>query len=118
MTAGSGEPSPGPWDSGLQPERTRLAWRRTVAALAVGALVSLRVLPPVLGDWAAVAGGIGLVAGVALWVAATRRARAVDRAVRTPGRALPDGRLLLMLAVVITAGAVLAEVAVAVGLRL
>ena len=113
-----GVTAPGPWDPGLQPERTLLAWRRTVAALTVGALVALRVLPPVLGGWAAVASGAGIVAGGALWVAAARRARAVDRAVRTPGHPLPDGALLFWVAAVTTAGASVAAVALAVGLRI
>jgi uncharacterized membrane protein YidH (DUF202 family) len=107
----------GPWDPGLQPERTQLAWRRTVAAFTVGALVSLRVLPPVLGGWAALAGGAGLVVGGVLWVAAARRAVAVDRAVRTPGSPLPGGALLFALVLVVTAGAALSAVALATGLR-
>jgi hypothetical protein len=110
-------PGPGPWDPGLQPERTQLAWRRTVAAVAIGALVSLRVLPPALGSWAVAASGAGLLAGGALWVAAARRARSVDRLLRSPGARLPDGALLLGLVVVVTCGAALAVVAVAVGLR-
>jgi Domain of unknown function (DUF202) len=112
-----GTSRPGPWDPGLQPERTQLAWRRTVAAVAVGALVSLRVLPPVLGSWAVAVSGAGLLAGGALWVAAGRRARSVDRVVRSPGGLLPDGALLLGLVAVVTTGAALAVVAVAVGLR-
>jgi len=115
--AGGGTARPGPWDPGLQPERTQLAWRRTVAAVAVGALVSLRVLPPVLGGWAVAASGAGLLAGGALWVAAGRRARSVDRVLRRTDGVLPDGALLLGLVVVVTCGAALAAVAVAVGLR-
>lgn len=41
--------SPAQFDSGLQPERTVLAWRRTVLSLAVAGLVGLRLLPESLG---------------------------------------------------------------------
>ena len=36
-------------DTGMQAERTSLAWRRTALSVAVGSLVGLRVLPPQLG---------------------------------------------------------------------
>lgn len=60
-------------DPGLQPERTELSWRRTLLALAVGALVSVRVLPDVLGDWTIVTGIGGVLVAVVLWVLARRR---------------------------------------------
>lgn len=67
----------GPFDPGLQPERTELAWRRTALAIAIGSLVSLRifplVLPPSLAAWGFVPGAIGLIAACALWFAARRR---------------------------------------------
>lgn len=62
-----------PFDAGLQPERTALAWRRTGLALAVGALVGVRILPAVLGDWALIPAGAGLiVAFVVLWASHRR----------------------------------------------
>ena len=33
---------PGPWDPGLQPERTALAWQRTGVAASLASLVALR----------------------------------------------------------------------------
>lgn len=72
-----GPDTAGPFDPGLQPERTELAWRRTALAIAIGSLVSLRifplVLPPPLAALGFVPGAIGLVAACALWFAARRR---------------------------------------------
>lgn len=69
----------GPWDQGLQPERTALAWRRTGLALAVGSLIGMRVLPPLLGPAAYVLAGLGVVASLAVLAAAHRRYRRVHR---------------------------------------
>ena len=69
----------GPWDRGLQPERTALAWRRTGLALTVGSLIGLRVLPPLLGPAAYVLAGLGVVASLAVLAAAHRRYRRVHR---------------------------------------
>jgi len=71
--------SDGPWDSGLQPERTALAWRRTGLALTIGSLIGLRVLPPLLGPAAYVLAGLGVVASLAVLAAAHRRYRRVHR---------------------------------------
>ena len=52
-----------PFDPGLQPERTRLAWQRTAISIAVGALVYARIEAGVLGlaSWAcAVIGAVGV----------------------------------------------------------
>lgn len=69
--------APGPFDPGLQPERTELAWRRTALAIAIGSLVSLRIfpllLPPAFAAWGFIPGAVGLVAACALWFAARRR---------------------------------------------
>jgi hypothetical protein len=68
---------PGPFDPGLQPERTELAWRRTALAIAIGSLVSLRIfplmLPSAFAAWGFVPGAVGLIAACALWSAARRR---------------------------------------------
>ncbi len=96
-------------DPGLQPERTQLAWRRTLLALAVGALISMRVLPDVLGGWSITfgLGGVG-VAGL-LWVLARRRHSAVESVFRAlrPTSAMPGGALLLVLTCFTAAGAAL-----------
>jgi hypothetical protein len=86
----------GPFDPGLQPERTELAWRRTALAIAIGSLVSLRifplVLPPSGAAWGLAPGAIGLVAACALWFAARRRQlRVTAWLLSTLPEAVPSG---------------------------
>jgi uncharacterized membrane protein YidH (DUF202 family) len=88
---------PDRFDPGLQPERTALAWTRTVLALVVGSAASLRLLPPVFGAWSIGIGVLGLVATTVLWIASARRARQVRHALRVQGP-LPSGTLLTALA--------------------
>lgn len=94
------------FDPGLQPERTELAWRRTVLALAVGGVVALRLLPGTLGVWSIGAALAGLVLTALLWVLADRRARRTQHALLHDGQ-LPGAGLLLLLATLITVGALL-----------
>ncbi|WP_375386780.1 DUF202 domain-containing protein [uncultured Amnibacterium sp.] len=54
-------------DPGLQRERTELAWRRTLLAFAIGALISMRVLSGTFGGWAVLVGVGGLMITAALW---------------------------------------------------
>lgn len=102
-----------PRDPGLQPERTELAWRRTLLALAVGALVSVRVLADALGGWAVASGIAGVAVAAVLWVVARRRHRVVGAvfAGRAPASAIPGGALLLGVALLTAAGALLGLVA-------
>ncbi len=93
------------FDSGLQPERTALAWRRTALALAVGALIALRILPPVLGPWSLAAGFAGIVLAATIWTLAGRRARLTRTALLSAAQPLPDGFLLLLVAVTVAGGA-------------
>jgi hypothetical protein len=95
------------FDPGLQPERTALAWRRTALALAVGALLALRILPPVLGTWSLPAGFAGIALAGIMWVAAGRRARQTRTALLSSTRHLPDAGLLLLLALIVAGGAAL-----------
>jgi uncharacterized membrane protein YidH (DUF202 family) len=95
------------FDSGLQPERTDLAWRRTVIGLVVGSLVALRLLPPVLGTWSLGVALVGLFLAVLLWVLADRRERRTQRALLEGDTALPGGGLLLLLTGLAAAGAAL-----------
>ena len=90
------------FDPGLQPERTALAWRRTALTLAVGAVVSFRLLPPVLGLWSIGVGLSGLVLTATTWVLAGRRARRIHHALLTSSGPLPGGGLPLFLTVAVT----------------
>ncbi|HTN55136.1 MAG TPA: DUF202 domain-containing protein, partial [Microbacterium sp.] len=79
----SGAVPGGPLDAGLQLERTSLSWRRTALSLAVGSLVSLRLLPLWLGSPVWVAPGIvGLLAASVLWAVSRRRHHAFMQRVR------------------------------------
>lgn len=64
-----------PADPGLQPERTELAWRRTLLALAAASLASVRVLAEPLGGLALAVGAAGLVHCAVLAVATRKRFR-------------------------------------------
>ena len=97
----------GPFDAGLQLERTSLSWRRTALSLAVGSLVSLRLLPLWLGgvQWV-LPGMVGLVAASLLWRVSRRRHRAFMTDVesgRAP-RAAGAGALLALTIGVAAAG--------------
>ncbi|MFC7547499.1 DUF202 domain-containing protein [Plantactinospora sp. GCM10030261] len=88
MTAGTGDPAAR--DPGLQPERTRLAWRRNALANAVVALLVIRLA---LGH--GVAGAVGAAAALAGWtlvVAVTYRRMAGPRRAGSPPRPGGSGR--------------------------
>ena len=106
------------YDPGLQPERTELAWRRTALALAVGSLVSIRVLPLLFGSSAWMLLGLaGVAVAAIIWSAARVRYRTAYRALTTAasGRRLPDGRLLAVTVVVCTGAGGVALAAVFIG---
>jgi uncharacterized membrane protein YidH (DUF202 family) len=98
---------PALFDPGMQPERTALAWRRTALTVAVGAVVSFRLLPPVLGLWSIGVGVAGLLFSVATWILAARRAHKVQSALLGSGGPLPGGGLPLLLTLIATGSAVL-----------
>lgn len=97
-----------PFDVGLQPERTALAWRRTALALVVGAVVGTRVLPALLGPWALIPAGLGIVLAVALLVLSHHRYRRQHELLTAAGSArtvLSDGTLpALVASTVVLAG--------------
>lgn len=66
-----------PFDRGLQPERTLLAWQRTSLALVAGNGIAIKYLSDALGTWATFLGVAGIaLAGVAWVLAAVRYRRA------------------------------------------
>ena len=97
----------GPFDPGLQPERTALAWRRTGLALVVGALTIGRLSLDDLG--AVVMVPTAVAAALAAWVL-LRSSRARRRSSADAGgpsfSVLADGRLPGVVAVVVGALAV------------
>lgn len=71
-------PSPGTdrvFDQGLQPERTFLAWQRTVLALGVSCAVAVRFTAPHFGPVAIIAGIGGLALALAAYIAVRYRYR-------------------------------------------
>jgi uncharacterized membrane protein YidH (DUF202 family) len=96
-----------PFDRGLQPERTLLAWRRTALALAVGSVAGARLALPVLGGPAIAVGLLGAAAAFAAYTSASIRYRRSHRAL-VAGRSLPVGALPLA---VLAAGAMLIALA-------
>lgn len=83
-------------DTGLQAERTLLAWRRTALSVMVGSLAAARILPAIAAPWwAAMACLEGLtLAGLAAWHAQRRYEDAHARGV--PHRAAGNGGGLLL----------------------
>jgi hypothetical protein len=101
------------YDPGLQPERTRLAWRRTLLTLAISTLVALRFLPGTVGGWSL---GIGLLTSAVLWWLATLRGRHTHVALVVSPGPLPGGALLFGLALITMVVAVSALFGVAMAL--
>ncbi|MEV0085200.1 DUF202 domain-containing protein [Saccharopolyspora sp. NPDC050642] len=83
----------GPWDPGLQVERTTLAWLRTALAFVVGMLVLLRLLAHESVIAAAVCAALTLPLGLAIswlvWHRHLRGERRLHAETPLPGGALP-----------------------------
>ncbi|MCS3842368.1 DUF202 domain-containing protein [Microbacterium sp. AK031] len=104
-----------PFDPGLQPERTELAWRRTALAIGLGSLVTLRLLPAALGSpWWVLVGVLGLLVAVTLWVAGRRRMQYVNAVLASHGDRgrMPGAGPLAALALFVFATAALATAVV------
>ena len=82
-------------DSGLQPERTFLAWRRTALALFVVALLVARSAIVTDSTWDMTVSGLALIDAGLLWVfAMVRRGNAMLYSTRPPSA--PPASLLLI----------------------
>ncbi|WP_431219901.1 DUF202 domain-containing protein [Leifsonia xyli] len=79
-----------PFDAGLQPERTALAWRRTSLALLAGSLIAARILPELFGPWSALVGIAGAATAAALLAATHHRYRAHHEALHQYGDRVPS----------------------------
>lgn len=103
-----------PFDPGLQPERTALAWRRTGLALLVGSFVAARILPELLGAWSALLGLTGVVISGILLAMIHRRYRGHHGQLTTAGDRAPiaDGRLIAATAAFVFGGALVSIIVV------
>jgi uncharacterized membrane protein YidH (DUF202 family) len=87
-------PSRIPFDPGLQPERTLLAWRRTCLALAVASAVVVRFAGEAIGVVAAVLGVGGVAAAAAGYIRASARYRRAHEGLTGAGELPIDGLAL------------------------
>ncbi|WP_166872268.1 DUF202 domain-containing protein [Salinibacterium sp. ZJ450] len=70
------------FDPGLQPERTLLAWQRTVLSLAVAGVLAARFAAPQIGLPAAVLGLISAALSIAAYVGVRYRYRRAHTGLR------------------------------------
>ncbi len=104
----------GPWDPGLQNERTGLAWQRTMLAGLTCSLLVARLLAGISVTYAVFLGLMATLCTAALGWIAIARFRRHDAAIRA-GRPIGDGRANLLLSglVIITAAGALLYVLIA-----
>lgn len=91
-----------PSDPGLPAERTSLAWRRTAISVAVGSLVSLKVLPPSLGALGYAFAVLGLLWSLDLTLTARRRYEEGTRHLRGDASPRPHAPSIARTALVAT----------------
>jgi putative membrane protein len=85
-------------DPGLQPERTALAWRRTLLAFTVVCLVAIQTLPDVEGSAALLyAAVVALVATPPLWWFVSRHHRHTHRHLDHATPRLRHGRRIVVM---------------------
>ncbi|MFC4140532.1 MULTISPECIES: DUF202 domain-containing protein [unclassified Microbacterium] len=99
-----------PFDTGLQTERTLLAWRRTCLALAVGNGAAIKYLSDALGAWATLLGFFGLVLSVVAWVLCSIRYRRAHGGLVRDETLIVSGRLPAIMTAAVGAAGVAALV--------
>ncbi|MGV8845020.1 DUF202 domain-containing protein [Tessaracoccus sp.] len=82
-----------PYDPGLQPERSALAWQRTALSIAVGSLIFGRILSTSLGLWALLPMLAGLTMSILLFLKSHLRYAHHHRTLTSGNGLLADGRL-------------------------
>ena len=97
-----------PFDPGLQPERSALAWQRTALAIAVGSLIFGRILSGTFGFWALLPMVAGLTMAALLGLKSHRRYAHHHRTLTSGHGMLADGRLNAALALFVFAGGIFA----------
>ncbi|MDJ1134400.1 DUF202 domain-containing protein [Streptomyces iconiensis] len=101
MSAEDGPRVPHPRDPGAQPERTRLAWRRTTLTCAVAVALAVRVAVVRGTAVAVLAAALGALAWLALLLGAHRRiGRLAETQPVTMGAAEVRGTLICLLVLI------------------
>lgn len=90
MTSRTGSPAE-PWDSGLQSERTKLAWQRTALSTLAFSLVVTRLIAFHSWQLAVVLGILAAAAALLVGITAASRYRRANRALHG-SLTLPDAR--------------------------
>lgn len=101
-----------PFDPGLQPERSALAWQRTALAIAVGSLIFGRILATSLGLWAVLPMVAGLGMAAVLGKRSQRRYAHHHRTLTSGNGLLADGLLNAALALFVLVGGIFSLVMV------
>ncbi len=107
MTRSGPGSDPAPWDVGLQNERTRLAWSRTVLSGLACGLVVARLLAMASVTLAVLAGVSSLATATVIGAVSIRRFRRHGHAL-SAGRAVGDGRAPALAAVLLSGTALAA----------
>lgn len=86
-----------PFDPGLQPERTLLAWRRTCLALAGASAVVIRFVGESVGAPAALLGVAGMATAAAAYIRASLRYRRAHEGLTRANELPIDGLALALM---------------------
>jgi putative membrane protein len=104
-----------PFDPGLQPERTALAWQRTGLSIALALLVGARLVAHLGAAWAPALAAAGIIGIAVLLTIGHRRYARVHRALTAePPQKLPGAAALLSWVIATTALGCLGAIAIAI----